>query len=128
MEKDEKDRYAEYVRSVRERLGMYRDEFGEALGGLSAETIRHVESGHQNLGKAAQAAVEKLAAGEVREGPPLYAQLDEKAKTAGMTAEEIAELLVDESLEAQAAEIARVLGCDLRRAYTIVIRERVDNQ
>lgn len=125
MRNDEKKLYGQYVREVRERLGMYREEFGELLGGLSGETIRHVEGGHQNLGKTAMAAVERLASADVRETPPAYRVRIPDSPT--LTPERAADLMLDEKLRAQAAAVATALGCDLRKAMTIVIENRLEN-
>lgn len=129
MRNDEKKLYGQYVREVRERLGMYREEFGELLGGLSGETIRHVEGGHQNLGKSAIAAVERLASAEVRETPPAYrVRIPDTAKPGPtLTPERAADLMLDDELRAQAGKVAAALGCDLRKAMTIVIENRLEN-
>lgn len=111
--------YGRYVQDVRMGLGLDRDVFAGRIG-VSSQTLRNVEQGHQRLGKAAQLAVERLADGEmVRETAPRY----DKGQV--LDAETIARFVVDDRLREQAKQVARITGMEYEDAVEMIIRERL---
>lgn len=114
----EKKAYGLYVRDLRESLGLDRDVFAGRIG-VSSQTVRNVEQGSQNLGKAAQLAVERLATstGATYGGP---ATPD--------NAEMIATFVVDDELREQAAKVAEITGLGIKEAVEMIIRQRLIKQ
>ena len=115
--------------SVRRGQLVGRDAFAQALGGLSGETIRKVEYGYQNLGKSARLLFDRLAQNtaprELHEelapyGTPVPA-------TPAPTAQQIADIALDEGRRTRAAEVARAAGVDIRQALEWLIRNELEN-
>jgi len=126
-EKKQRKEYGRQVEALRTRLGWGREQFGKAVGNLSSETIRMVENGHQNLGKAARAAVERLAGGELRETEGVWhASLSREIPPDLL--EWIADIALDDTLKAKAEQIGEVANCGIRRAMTFVVREEIERR
>lgn len=110
----EKAAYARYLRDLRISLGMDQDVFAGKIG-VSTKTLQNVEQGGQNLGRAAQLAVERLASAEGREGPA----------TSADPAEMIATFVVDEELREQAKQVGSITGMPLKDAVEMLVRQRL---
>ena len=117
--KNDEKAYGAYVRSVRERLGLDRDVFAGRIG-VSSQTLRNVEGGHQPLGKPAKMAVERLDKGGISGEMPVDCSV-----SAAQSAEMIARFVVDDELREKAKQVAEILGMPYRDAVAMVVRERL---
>lgn len=125
-------KYGDYLKSVREGLGLDRDQFAARIG-VSSTTVRNVENGHQGLGRAAKRAVEILADPNARFGAPrelaeaparYIATHTEPAAKA--IAKIVARLASDEALQRKVAAVQEAFGCTYEHAVEVVAREIVE--
>lgn len=129
---DNRKKYGEYLRSVREGLGLDRDQFARRLG-VSSMTVRNCENGHQSLGRAAKRAVETLAdpharfggTDEVRDTSQQY-DVTGGVSMAKAVAKMAARIATDEELQAKVHGVQKALSVSYERAVEIVVREMVE--
>lgn len=132
-DREKKIAFGRRVRAIRETLGLSRELFGARLG-VSATTIKNVELGCQNLGGAATAMLETVAASTAGLQPGTGLSCAESAAPwpggrggpAGLTVAQAADLVeAAEALREQAAAIAAITGESTRAALEHAIEARL---
>lgn len=129
---EERKKYGDYLRAVREGLGLERDAFARRIG-VSARTLGNCENGQQALGRAAKRAVETLVDPAARFGPQVDMQetsgsyglkADADAKT---VARLVARIASDQEMQRKANAVAKAMGVTYERAVEIVVREMIES-
>lgn len=113
------------MKRFRQQHGWDSYQFGMLLG-VSANTVENVEGGHQNLGRAAKLAYERLRAGELGETPGTYnANRTHGPPDPHQEARRIAAFAADQMLRAKAGELSRVLDGTIEEALVILIEREL---
>lgn len=125
-------KYGDYLRTVREGLGLDREQFARRIG-VSAMTVRNCENGHQSLGRAAKRAVEILADPRARfTAPNDVSEVanpqanDSREQGAKTVARIVAQIMADPALQERAQAVQAALGVSYERAVEIMVREMME--
>ena len=108
--------FGEKLQRMREAMGLSRDQFALKIG-VSSQTLRLVEEGRQNLGKAARLAVENM----VNSGNSQY------IKDQGLI-RFISTAVMDNELRDRATKVAKAVGCEVVEAMDILVERRMRGQ
>jgi transcriptional regulator with XRE-family HTH domain len=125
----ERKAFGATVREWRESRDLSRDALGAKIG-VSGATIKQIELGYQNLGKAARENLDRLLAGYRPDSEPSFAECGGRyaADPASPPPDEhlltAIRAFLDADTQRAVANVASALGITLERAWLAVLREK----